>query len=134
MHVLAHWRPFLSQPQLFPHALGCGARRGAGRVYTRHKFGPRMGSWARALGVQNCASWQVIAGSLSADPEPTRPMESPQISILSLFCALLLFLEYHAAAVKSRLDSHDTAASLQAFPFVTATNGASASVCVRERA
>ena len=61
-------------------------------------------------------------------------MESPQISILSLFCALLLFLEYHAAAVKSRLDSHDTAAALQAFPFVTATNGASASVCVRERA
>ena len=46
------------------------------RVYSRRKFGPPPGSVARALGVQSRASWQVISGSLSADPEPNRTVEN----------------------------------------------------------
>ena len=46
-------------------------------MYTRRKFGPRPGSVAGALGVQNRANWQVITGSLSAQPEPRETTENP---------------------------------------------------------
>ena len=55
-----------------PHSAGRGsffalsaAGHAGGRVYTRRKSGPRSSSVARALGVQSCAIWQVITGSLS---------------------------------------------------------------------
>ena len=55
-------------------ALGCGARRGT-PCTRRCKCGPRPGSVARALGVQSRAIRQVITGSLSDLPEPSRLME-----------------------------------------------------------
>ena len=45
-------------------------------MYSRRKFGPRPGSVASAVGVQSRASWQEITGSLSAEPEPSRTMET----------------------------------------------------------
>ena len=56
-----------------------------GRVYTRRKFGPRLGSMARGVGVQSRARWQVVTGSLSADPKSRKTMED-----ISEFFALLL--------------------------------------------
>ena len=55
------------------------------RLYTRRKFGPRPGSVARALGVQSRTTWQLIAGSLSAQPEPRKAIENPLFS----FCVPL---------------------------------------------
>ena len=48
----------------------CSRLRGtqAGRVYTRRKFGPRLGSVARVLGVHNRAIGQVITGLHFASP------------------------------------------------------------------
>ena len=58
-----------------------------GCVYTRQKFWPRPGSVARAQGVQSRASPQVIAGSLSAGPEPSRTMETPQFNVFYICSA-----------------------------------------------
>ena len=67
--------------------------------------------------------------------EPSRPMETPKSNLtffMSLFFALLLFPNHHSRP--QRLGSHGTTvAAVQAFPFVTATHGASACVCVRVR-
>ena len=59
-------------------ALSSAGHKGA-RVYARRKLGPRPGSEARALSVRSRAIWQVIAGSLSAEREPTSPTETPKI-------------------------------------------------------
>ena len=101
-------------------------------VYTRRKFEPRPGSVARALGVPSPAIWQVVAGSLSAELEPTRPMDIPKLSSLfTFFTSLLLFLKCHSS--RQRLGRYGTTAALQAFPSVTAPNGASGCVCERAR-
>ena len=55
-----------------------------GRLYASRKFGSRPGSVARSLGAQSRANWQVITGSLSAKSEPTRPMETPKMSLFVL--------------------------------------------------
>ena len=54
-----------------------------GRLYTRRKFGPRVGSVARALCVQSRAIWRVITGSLSVQPEPHKTMENPYFSLFA---------------------------------------------------
>ena len=51
-----------------------------GCVYTGRKFGAWPGSVARALGVQSRASWFCFTGSLAAEPEPSRTMETSQFS------------------------------------------------------
>ena len=54
-----------------------------------------------------------------------RPRTSPLC--MGVLPSLLLFLRYHSSP--QGLRSHGTTAALQAFPFVTATNGAFAWVC-----
>ena len=58
-------------------------------------------------------------------------MQPPKTLFLIFHLSLLLFWKYHSS--RQRLGSHGTTAAPQAFPFVTATNGASArgfvSVC-----
>ena len=107
--------------------------RGAkgGRVSPRQQCGSRPGSVARVLGVQSGAIWQESAGSLSAELDPTMPMETPPKCKFSHFFhpSLLLFLKYHSS--RQRLGSHGTISTFQAFPLVTAASGASAWVFVR---
>ena len=91
----------------------------------RRTFGPRPNSVARALDVQSRASLLIVAGSLSAPPEPTRSVETPKVSFF-IFLPLLLFMKYHSSP--HRLGSHGTTVGLPYFPFVTATNGASVRV------
>ena len=85
-----------------------------GRVYTRCKFGPRPGSVASALGVQSCASWQVITRSRSASPKPTRMIENRIFSFF-FFCRSLLRCYIHITPPSSSLvgGSHDTTAQLK---------------------
>ena len=98
---LAHGQAFLLRPRACPRVLGCGARRGAACT-PRRKFGPRPGSVARAPGPQSRASWQAITGSLSAEPEPTRPMENPKVSFFQVSTSLLLVLKhYHGSPQKA---------------------------------
>ena len=73
-HFFSHWPAFLFWPRIFSRSLSCETRSPPSPVYSRRKFGPRPGSVAR-LGVQSRASWQVITGSLSAEPEARRTME-----------------------------------------------------------
>ena len=68
---------FLFRPR-FSCALGCGARRGA-ECTLGASFGSGRGSAARALGVQGRENWQVNTGSLSAELEPTRRMETHRL-------------------------------------------------------
>ena len=77
----------LGRPRVVSHALGCGVRRGPART-PRRKCGSRPGSVARALGVQSRAIWKVIAGSLSAEPEPTRPIETKKYRSFHLSVAV----------------------------------------------
>ena len=60
-------------------ALGCRERRKAACTQWR-TFGSRAGSVARGLGVHSRKIWQVIAGSLSAELEPSKLVENPYIS------------------------------------------------------
>ena len=122
----AEYKTFLFWLWVFSRALGWGSRRGHACTPWR-KCRPRPGSVARALGAQSREMWQVITGSLSAELEPTRRRGTPQIvtfsSHFSFFhLSLLVFPKYHNSRI--RLGSHDTTAALQAFHFVTDTNGA----------
>ena len=74
----AGYKTFLFQPRVFSRALGCGARRGAACT-PRRKCRPRPDPVTCALGVQSCAIWRVIAGSLSAELGPTKPIETPKM-------------------------------------------------------
>ena len=70
---------FLRRPWVFSRALGFGERRGAACA-PRRKFGSRAGSVTRAQGVQRLKMWQVVAGLLSAEIEPSKAMENPYVS------------------------------------------------------
>ena len=121
---------FRFRPRVFSRAFGCGTRRGPACT-PRRKCESRADCVACAAGVQSREMWQVIAGLLSDELEPTRPMQTPTVSFCSFFHPyLLLFFKNHSN--HRMLGSHGTTTALQAFPFVTATNSASA--CVRERA
>ena len=50
------------------------------RLYTRCKFGSRVCNVARALGDPSRKIWQAIAGSLSVELEPSKPMENLHVS------------------------------------------------------
>ena len=78
------------------------------------------------LGVLSREIWQEIVGLLPDQlVEPTRPMQTAKCHVFFfLFSPLLLILKYDSSC--QRLGSHGTTAAIQAFPFVTATNGASA--------
>ena len=51
------------------------------RLYTRRKFGPRPRSVPCALGVQTRGEPVLFAGSFAAEPEPTKPTETPNMSL-----------------------------------------------------
>ena len=80
-------------------------------MYTRRKFGYRAGSVERALGVQSCENWQVITGSVSAEPEPTSPMGDSE-TVFFFFFSPLLFLKYHSSPQKARQAWGNSRASL----------------------
>ena len=61
------------------------------RVYTRpHKFGPHRGSLVRSPGVQNRGELALFAGSLSAEPEPSRTIETHTKQMITRFSHVLL--------------------------------------------
>ena len=129
--VFPEYKTFLFRPRVFSCALGCGALRGPACT-PRCKCESRPASVPRALGVQSREIWQVTTGSLSDQLEPTRPMQPPKMSFFASFhLSLLLLLKPHSS--RQRLGSHGTTAALQAFPFVTATSGASACGSVNVR-
>ena len=114
-------------------ALGWRAPWGAACT-PRFMYESRAGSVARAPGVQSRETGQVTTGSLSDQLEPTSHMQTPKMSKKKnniFYLSLLLF------RTTQRLGNHGTAAAFQAFPSVTATNGApvcgfaSVRVCAR---
>ena len=117
----------LSRPPVFSRVLGCGARRGPACT-PRCKCGSRPSSVARALGVQSSEIWQVTTGSLSGQLAPTKPVQTPKMAcfVFSFFTSFAAVFDMKKHSNQQRLGSHGTTAALQAFPFVTATNGASA--------
>ena len=104
-----------------------------GRVYTRHEFGPRLGSVARALGVQSRASWQVITGSHSTSPSVAGQWKPHNLRFLLRCCLLLL---YHVCTTPRPSSSllcgslGTTAVEHHVSPAVTVTDGASVCACV----
>ena len=68
-------RSFLFRPRVFSRALGGGARREPAFILQR-KLGPQPGFVERALGVHSREELALFAGPLSAEPEPTRTMET----------------------------------------------------------
>ena len=121
---------FLFRPGVFSRTLGCGARRGPACT-PRCKCGSRPSSVARALGVQSSEIWQVTTGSLSGQLAPTKPVQTPKMAcfVFSFFTSFAAVFDMKKHSNQQRLGSHGTTAALQAFPFVTATNGAFAWVC-----
>ena len=103
----------------------------AAGLYTAREFGPRPGSVASALGIQRQVSWQVMSRSIRR-ARANHAHGNPQKVVL------VFVLRYAAISgvpqQPSRPGSHGTTAALQAFPFVTATNGVSACVCMSVRA
>ena len=95
------------------------------RMYSRRKFGPRLGSAARALGIQSRASWQVITGSLSVEPEPSRTTET-QPKKMNLRCKFRMFcavcnsshLAWPSGHLATRPSSRATAVTLRVRFFV----------------
>ena len=95
---------FLLRPWAVSRSLGCGSRRGPACT-PRRKCVSRLGYVARALGAQSRTIWQVVAGSLPADLEPTRPIETPRTFFFPHFVTSPgLFLKYHSS--RQRLGSH----------------------------
>ena len=102
-------------------ALSAAEHAGGPPVHHGASAGPDRlrGAWSGRSKSQNLAS---NGGLLSDQLEPTRPMQpTPPKIVFHLSAAVL---KYHSSC--QRLGSHGTTAALQAFPFVTATIGASA--------
>ena len=111
------FRPFA---RFSPAPVGISSRsrlRGTrgGNLYTTVQVWSRPGFVARALGVQSRETWQVIAGLVSDQLEPTRPMQTPKM----FFPPSFLHLQYISAAVyevpqqpsKVRQSRHNSRAS-----------------------
>ena len=100
---------------------GCGGCRGPACT-PRCKCGSRAGSVAHAPGVQSREIWQVTTGSLSAELEPTRPMETPLMPFACFLCCaaayqcLLQVPHQPSGAVCFDTVAYATGAALQAFP------------------
>ena len=120
-------------------ALSAAGHAGGSRVHHGASVGPGRAPWRALCAFKVARSGKKITGSFSVEPAPRRTMKTPHFQFFALNChacilftSLLLFTEYRSSPQK--LGSHGTTAALQAFLFVTATNGASECVCVRERA
>ena len=122
--------PCVYFPAAVSRSFGCGACRGPACTL-RRKLGPGPGFVARSLGVQSCGELTLFAGSLSAEPEPARPMET----LLMLKNGFALD---YCVPVSARLTSPQTLCSLtharhnnsraSSFSLVMAMKGASACV------
>lgn len=75
LHFFARRKTFLFGPQVVSRAPGCGARRGS-RVHCSLRLDP-VETHGACSGRR--AIWVFHAGSLSAKPELTRPMETPKL-------------------------------------------------------
>ena len=89
-----HLHAFFRLSLVFSRALARAARRGAACT-PRGKFGSRVGSVARAPGVQSREIWQLITGLLSAELEPSKTMENPHVSCLLHSCTSSLLCSSH---------------------------------------
>ena len=97
------------------------------RVNTGCKRGPWPRSVARALGVQSRENWQITTGSLSGQLEPTRPMQTRKTTAQFPPHVVFSFPRPPPHVIFSFFVSgccYGTTAALQAFPFMTAKNGA----------
>ena len=97
----------------------------APRVYTTSQVWARSAPWRVLWAFKAAASWLFSRDRFPPSQSQARPWK-PQTDLKKyIFCSpLLLFLKYHSS--RQRLGSHGAKAVLQAFPLVTATNGASA--------
>ena len=77
-----------------------GARRGAACT-PRRKFGSRAGSVARALGAKSREIWQVVVGSLSAELEPSKTMESHISAFFRFLCSTAVQARSHGTTLAS---------------------------------
>ena len=69
------------------------------RVYTMAQVcGSRPGSVARALGVQRCAIWQTIRGSLSASPSLPGQRKPPQCKVCFLWCCSIMSVSHRPSS------------------------------------
>ena len=78
---------FSPAPAGLSGGLGCGERRGTACT-PRRKLGSRADSVALSLGIQSREIRQVITGSLSAKLAPSKTMENPHVSAVSLHCCI----------------------------------------------
>ena len=89
MHLFSTW-----QRTSFPAAgpFSCSRLRGTqrARVYTRHKFGPRPGSVARALGVQSRGELVLSRGCFPPSQSQAVRWKSTQKKASSFFSRVLL--------------------------------------------
>ena len=67
---------FPSRQRVFSGTLGCCGERRGGACTLQRKLGPRLGSVARALGVQSRGELTLFAGPFRAEPEPSRALET----------------------------------------------------------
>ena len=115
---------FHRRPWVFSHSSGCGARRRPIGTLRRTP-GSRPSSAARALDGRSPLSLASNHGIAFRPARANQARANPKnVSKFFIFSPLMLFLKYHNSC--ERLGNQGTtAAALQAFPFVTATNGAS---------
>ena len=101
------------------HSLRCRARRGPACALGA-SLGPGRAPWRGLWAfLQSRSIWQVMTRSLSDPPSQARPWKPPVMFLFPLSCCICY--KYHTSPQMCTLRrSHGTtAATLQAFPFVT---------------
>ena len=127
-NFVAEYKTFLIRPRVF---LSLST---AGHVHHGASVGPGRAPW-RVLWAFKVANLAINRGIAFRPARAIQAHANPQevfFFLVHLFqLSLLLFLKYQIS--RQRLGSHGTTAALQAFAFVTATNGAFACGFVRVR-
>ena len=118
---------------LFSRALGCGTRRGQGACTLHASLTSGRAPWPALWAFKVATSWLFSRDRFPSSQSQASPWKPHTVQIVFLFFTVLSLcccsLKHHSSP--QRLGNHDTAAAaLQAFPFVAATNCASACVCV----
>ena len=97
----------------------------------RRECGPPPGSVARALGIQSRGELALFAGSLSAQPDPSRSMETPKLVTFPFFHLSASVSEAPQQLSKAGELPYNSRAS--SFPLCDSHERCFC-VCVRERA
>ena len=118
---------------LFSRALGCGTRRGQGACTLHASLTSGRAPWPALWAFKVATSWLFSLDRFPSSQSQASPWKTNTVQLVFLFFTVLSLcccsLKHHSSP--QRLGNHDTAAAaLQAFPFVAATNCASACVCV----